>query len=248
MTSLRYWLFLHHKCASQYLRAQIAKAGVEAGVLTGMSAFNSLREPPGVAEVGHAMAVGDYTLDDNAWPDLVTTVDVLRGSDWRGIHCYRDPRDLLVSAYFSHRYSHPTHSLPGLEAHRAALEELDEETGLLAELDFYLTDQAIRAIVQWPYDHTQVISVDAIAVAGALAEGDQARFRACMTWLDIPVPDAFDPPRYETLSSRARGTEDNTHHYRHGVQGDWQRYFTPRVLETFERRHGTWTPPPWRLA
>jgi hypothetical protein len=54
----------------------------------------------------------------------------------REFHVIRDPRDVLVSAYFSHKTSHPTAIWPALEAQRRCLTSLSVEDGLLATLDF----------------------------------------------------------------------------------------------------------------
>lgn len=54
----------------------------------------------------------------------------------RGFHLVRDPRDIVVSAYFSHRNSHPTGAWPELVAHRDALRGCSKEEGLFLELDF----------------------------------------------------------------------------------------------------------------
>jgi hypothetical protein len=37
---------------------------------------------------------------------------------------------------------------------------------------------------------------------------------------------------------RTPGQEDVYHHYRKGVAGDWQIYFTPRVTAAFKERYG----------
>lgn len=55
---------------------------------------------------------------------------------YRGVHVIRDPRDIIVSAYFSHRYSHPTEYWPELIAFRKLLERLPEGEGLLANMEF----------------------------------------------------------------------------------------------------------------
>lgn len=53
-----------------------------------------------------------------------------------GIHAVRDPRDIIVSAYFSHLKTHPTHAWPELIAHRMKLQQCDQETGLFHEIAF----------------------------------------------------------------------------------------------------------------
>lgn len=52
-----------------------------------------------------------------------------------GLHVIRDPRDVLVSSYFSHRNSHPTELWPELVSHRAELKRLSQVDGLLLELE-----------------------------------------------------------------------------------------------------------------
>ena len=54
----------------------------------------------------------------------------------RGFHVVRDPRDIVVSAYFSHMYSHPTHAWPELIEYRNKLESKDINDGLHMEIDF----------------------------------------------------------------------------------------------------------------
>jgi hypothetical protein len=53
-----------------------------------------------------------------------------------GIHAVRDPRDIIVSAYFSHLKTHPTQLWPELIAHRKKLQQCDLETGLFHEIAF----------------------------------------------------------------------------------------------------------------
>lgn len=75
--------------------------------------------------------------------------------DFQGVHLVRDPRDILVSSYFSHRFSHPTHEWPELESHRRELQEMDEEQGLLRELD--CRAQQFKEMDEWPYGDPRVM-------------------------------------------------------------------------------------------
>ncbi len=241
---MKFWIFLHHKCASQYLRAAISAAGQAAGQLTSISAMNSIEEPPDTGSVRIAMAQSDYSLDDNAWPEVVNLID-LQEDNWRGIHFVRDPRDLLVSAYWSHRTVHPL-NFSRLRAHREALQQVGLETGLLMEMDFYLTKAAIEHILYWP-EHPNVLTFDAIDTVRDLSSRreDRRPFRQALMWIDIPLLASMGFPSWRAVSGRSENDEapggrdeDNTHHYRHGVQGDWQRYFTLAVRTEFNRRYG----------
>jgi hypothetical protein len=55
---------------------------------------------------------------------------------FRGFHVVRDPRDIVVSSYFSHRYSHPVDVWPELAEFRPVLERLPKEEGLLENMRF----------------------------------------------------------------------------------------------------------------
>jgi hypothetical protein len=55
---------------------------------------------------------------------------------YRGIHVIRDPRDIVVSSYFAHRYSHPTEYWPELIEFRKSLEKLSKDDGLLENMKF----------------------------------------------------------------------------------------------------------------
>ncbi len=54
----------------------------------------------------------------------------------KGFHVIRDPRDIIVSAYFSHKYSHSTQSWPELNDYRKELEQLPKEKGLLFVMEY----------------------------------------------------------------------------------------------------------------
>jgi len=55
---------------------------------------------------------------------------------FRGVHIVRDPRDVLVSGYFSHKESHPTENWIELEEHRQLLKSISIQEGLFLELSF----------------------------------------------------------------------------------------------------------------
>ena len=54
----------------------------------------------------------------------------------RAFHYVRDPRDIVVSAYFSHRNSHSTEAWPELVEYREKLRSCSKEEGLFLELEF----------------------------------------------------------------------------------------------------------------
>lgn len=55
---------------------------------------------------------------------------------FRGVHVIRDPRDIVVSSYFSNLYSHSTEYWPELTEFRGLLEKLPKDEGLLENIKF----------------------------------------------------------------------------------------------------------------
>ncbi|MEQ9553971.1 MAG: sulfotransferase domain-containing protein [Coleofasciculus sp. G3-WIS-01] len=77
--------------------------------------------------------------------------------NFRGFHVIRDPRDVLVSGYFSHRYSHPTNRWSELVEHRSKLENLSKEEGLLLEIEF--SKRFLEEMYTWDYSLSNVYEI-----------------------------------------------------------------------------------------
>ena len=78
---------------------------------------------------------------------------------FRGFHLIRDPRDIVVSAYFSHHYSHKTTSSYSWVADvRNELEKMPSiEEGLLYELE--ILEQQFADMGNWNYSNPNVLEV-----------------------------------------------------------------------------------------
>jgi hypothetical protein len=78
-------------------------------------------------------------------------------TNYKGFHVVRDPRDTLVSAYFSHFYSHPTTNWPELIPHREKLSRLSKDEGLIAEMDF--SDVFFQQMYSWNYAQSNIYEI-----------------------------------------------------------------------------------------
>ncbi|MBE9192465.1 sulfotransferase domain-containing protein [Gloeocapsopsis crepidinum LEGE 06123] len=78
-------------------------------------------------------------------------------SNFKGFHVVRDPRDIIVSGYFSHRYSHSTENWEKLISHRAQLEKVSKEEGLLLEMEF--SRQFLEEMYHWNYNLPNVLEL-----------------------------------------------------------------------------------------
>jgi hypothetical protein len=172
-----------------------------------------------------------------------TDVDTLPGS--RGVHLFRDPRDMVVSGYFSHRNSHPI-DVDGVRwteliRHRINLRKLDEEAGMMAEIEFsgYFLDH----MLSWDYDAPNVLAVrmeDLVSDPAAQWRRMLAHWQLLDRLPGGHLDGLLATHSFERMAGGARkiGEEDQTSHYRKGVAGDWRNHLNEDHLKLFRKRYG----------
>ncbi len=164
----------------------------------------------------------------------------IRSVPVRAIHVVRDPRDLLVSAYYAHAYSHPTDSWPQLDRLRPVLRAAPLETGLLLELDF--CSNVFDDMATWPDQWPGILRIH----FEELVASPWPRLREAFAHLgfldqlaETELREIADRHDFEHLSGgRQPGETDPSSHYRRGVAGDWREFLTPAVRRAFEHRYG----------
>jgi lipopolysaccharide transport system ATP-binding protein len=159
------------------------------------------------------------------------------GADVRVFVVIRDLRDTLVSLYFSILASH--YPDPAHVVRRRQLAELSPEDGLVLLLHSGELADCARIQRSWigagvPHFRLEELAVrDTELLLPLLRE--YCGFDLPRTDLERVIKDH----RFERLSGgRARGEADGAAHYRKGVPGDWQHYFSPRVTAAFKERYG----------
>jgi len=75
-----------------------------------------------------------------------------------GFHVIQDSRDIVVSSYFSHLYSHSSLYWEELIAHRAFLESLTFEEGLTHEITS-CRKQQFEDMAQWNYENPSILEI-----------------------------------------------------------------------------------------
>jgi hypothetical protein len=186
--------FGHHKCASQYIKAVFLRAAALLGMsprrVDNFAAELPLdyhtREPYVTMLAEHRARL----LNDPAVTLCLTNGDneavalLEQRGDYRGFHVIRDPRDVLVSAYFSHRYSHPIRSDGEwiAEFRRQLRAAPDVEGGLLLELEF--NAPIFAAMGAWDYTNPGVYETRyETLIADPVTE-----FRRIFNFLGIATP------------------------------------------------------------
>jgi hypothetical protein len=181
---------------------------------------------------------------------IVTPVYIERGNfellpkpdSWRAFAVVRDPRDVLVSWYFSWKHSHPV--MGDVSQHRERLQAFSEEAGLCYAVEQLAGGGLFRALESWANNPAPDDRVAIFRYEDLIGDDQLATFERLFSHCDIALPSRrirklLAANSFSSMThGRARGMEDVRSHLRKGVAGDWRNHFTRRVKETFEATVG----------
>lgn len=158
----------------------------------------------------------------------------------RAFFVIRDPRDLLVSRYFSRLSAHPL--TDRIAQFRAELEAMSKEQGLVHVLSDF--GSIIDIGDDWLRSSTGDQRAKIVRYEDLTGADDQEHWAQLLQHLDIDVSDRqlariLNDYRFENISGgRPTGHEDTSHKYRKGEPGDWVNHLTPGVLTELESTYG----------
>jgi Sulfotransferase domain len=159
---------------------------------------------------------------------------------YRAFFIYRDPRDMVVSAYFLRRN---TDTLGNTSEDRDYLQSVTPENGLLYIIDRAEQRGVFQAFRSWDSasgdENIRLIRYEDIT-------GDDGfhQIQDLLSFLDISIESQALEQLLRDCSfgrlsgGRTKGQSNRSSHYRKGSSGDWADHFTPRVQERFNEVAG----------
>lgn len=152
MSTLKYAYYSHHKCATGWTNSILRELCFYLGLR-----HRTAHGPQQYGDHGNLRSwVEAHDVEFLAYTNA--EIDEVKALPSHcGFHVVRDPRDVLVSGYFSHKNSHPTDHWPELEAHRETLQSVSKEEGLLKEIEF--SRPFLTAMRDWDYDQNQILEL-----------------------------------------------------------------------------------------
>lgn len=165
----------------------------------------------------------------------------LESVEGRGFHVIRDPRDILVSMYFSHRDSHRINhdEIKRNRRKLGALDKLGGLTYLVEESSFFL--RIMRELANWNYDTDRFYETS----FERLTTDPLREFEAVFAFLDIPMERSdlariLQQNSFDVLKAnwRARNPGAEVNHYRSGVAGDWKNHLEGEPKTIFRQKYG----------
>lgn len=219
------------KTASQWLR------GIFADPL--FADYTGLEEVPYIA-LGLKTARFDApfplrTVATHLYIDYPTYLSIPKPSNYKTFFVMRDPRDIIVSLYFSARYSHA--SFETINVLREQFKNLDLKEGMRLVIDQMDEFGLFEAQRSWcaAKDDPRV----SIFRYEDLATDNRGFLKHLLAYLEVPISDDVFETLYhrhqfvQHAKGRSQGKEDPYSHYRKGVVGDWKNYFDDGILAHF---------------
>jgi len=163
---------------------------------------------------------------------------------YRAIFIMRDPRDILISWYFSTAYSHPIVSKEDKMAqNRRSLQESTLEEGLLYGIEFLNERGLFVALESWINTDTHDPNVLLVRYEDIVGTDFERFFRRIFEHCNVALPDkAFkallNDYSFKQMTGRGQGVEDKSSKFRKGIAGDWKNHFTDKVETQFEKITG----------
>lgn len=233
------------KSASQWLRAILSDPRVYRAC--GLSPYRYQDHLPGqhdprkLTQRRFEKAFPATTIATTIYIDYDGFASIPKPPCYKAFFVMRDPRDVLISWYFSSKFSHPL--MGDLGRVRRDLQRLSEQDGLLYCIE-HLDDFGLFAAQRsWADAAGKDVNVLLVRYEDLIAEQSLATFEQLLRHCDIRAPGAeleaiLRTYRFEELSGRQAGDEDRFAHYRKGVAGDWRNHFNRTIEARFEKAAG----------
>jgi hypothetical protein len=170
--------------------------------------------------------------------------EIKKPDDYKAFFVMRDPRDILISYYFSVRFSHADN--PYVREERKLLESMNQEDGILSYIKrINETHHAMYYCMKtWFLEGNSNDRVMNCRYEDLFSDKQQEIFETLFAHLELPL----DPAKIEKLlkkysfkrltGGREKGEENKEKHLRKGISGDWKNHFTEQHKQAFKETAG----------
>lgn len=151
----------------------------------------------------------------------------------------RDPREMIVSWYFSTKDNHLVGSASMMHVHRNKLRKMSKKDGLKYSIELFDWKGKFEVMRSW-MDKGYMESVKIVKFED-LTQNSFSCFRDLFDFMDIKIPKSeltnlTTSYSFETLTGREKGEEDKLSHMRSGKSESWRQHFDDDLTDLFNKK------------
>lgn len=230
-----------HKTGSQWLKAIFSDEIVSDK--TGMSLYTYQKnlatkgDPRKLSERIFDKPFPENCIISPLYMDYSCYTSIPKPDCYKTFFIFRDPRDIIVSWYFSVKYSHPL--MGKIPAHRATLQKLSLRDGLIYCIEYLHDFGLFTALESWinvPEDDPPVMIIrfeDLVDVSKQSSFFSDLFSHCGIRFSKKETEKLLHKYRFGRLQKKSK--KEQVSHYRRGVPGDWQEHFDEKVLDSFNK-------------
>jgi hypothetical protein len=230
-----------HKTGSQWIRNILSDP-----IVYKYSGLKGYHYQSSIAGGSDSRAIGQRTFAE-PFPvaTIVTPLYIPFGSfatvpkpeSYKGFFVMRDPRDILISWYFSMRHSHT--ALENVRKVRETLDRMSFDDGILLAMDHLHGSGHFQVLDSWVDAPRTDPNVLLVRFEDLIGLANENVFEELFGHCDIRMPrkqlrKLLARYSFRALSGRSPGQENINHHYRKGVSGDWRNYLNDSLALRFK--------------
>ena len=229
---MQYHVATFHKCASNWTRRLFRDVADQRRMSIWV-------DQPNDAAINHCVDRGTEDVLCIYRNGIKRNFEFKANGDAPVVLCVRDPKDVLVSQYWSWKSTH-VNNTDRINAVRAKLGNVDVREGLMILLDEDLVSFCTY-VAEWP-DPAQDSNIHLLRYE-SLLETFEPALQAAAQHIGLSLDAAYiatlrEKYAFRNFANRDPGEEDRSSHYRKGVQGDWADHFDAALARAFDDRYG----------
>jgi hypothetical protein len=176
-----------------------------------------------------------HTIGTQLYISYPTYQEIYKPQHYKTFFVLRDPRDIVVSMYFSAKCSHVL--IDVIPTLRKDLESLDLSAGMKYMVDCLSEFGLFEAQRSW-MQSAQEQSIQIFRYED-LANDNFTFLKQLLTYLEVSLSDKeltnlYNRHKFESKAKgRSQGEENINSHYRKGLAGDWKNYFDGSITAHF---------------